>query len=218
MKMKSGIRILLVDDHQMLRDGLTALINGEENMTVSGQAATGEEALKFLHENEVDVVIMDISLQGMSGLEAIKLIRKRGFDTRIIVLSMHNDQEIISQAFKAGSNGFVPKSTAHEQLLSAIRAVASGIMYMHPASAAETISKMAQQHSFYLKLGQLSHRELEVCTLTARGYTRTEISQKLTIKPKTVDTYRSRVMEKLELSSRAQLVEFAINAGLLANE
>lgn len=218
MKTEEKIKVYLVDDHQMLKDGLEALLDGEQNLMVVGQASSGEEALKEIQEREVDVIIMDIGLEGMSGLETIKLIRKLGLTTKIIVLSMHSDQEIISQVFKVGSNGFVPKSTAHDNLLTAIRSVSKGEKYLHPGTAAEAIQRMSQQHTASLQLGDLSNRELEVFTLTAMGYTRTEISEQLNIKPKTVDTYRSRAMQKLDLHSRAGLVEFAVSTGILSHD
>lgn len=218
MKTEEKIKVYLVDDHQMLKDGLGVLLDGEQDLMVVGQASSGEEALKEIQELEVDVIIMDIGLEGMSGLEAIKLIRKLGLSTKIIVLSMHSDQEIISQVFKVGSNGFVPKSTAHDHLLTAIRNVSKGEKYLHPGAAAEAIQQMSKQHTASLQLGELSDRELEVFTLTAMGYTRTEISEQLNIKPKTVDTYRSRAMQKLELNSRAELVEFAVSTGILSHD
>ncbi len=218
MKTEKKIKVYLVDDHQMLRDGLGVLLDGEKDLMVVGQASSGEEALKEIQEHEVDVIIMDIGLEGMNGLETIKLIRKLGLMTKIIVLSMYSDQEIISQAFKVGSNGFVPKSTVHDHLLTAIRSVSKGEMYLHPGAAAEAIQQMSKQHTASLQLGELSDRELEVFTLTAMGYTRTEISAQLNIKPKTVDTYRSRAMQKLDIHSRAELVEFAISTGILSHD
>jgi two-component system response regulator NreC len=207
--------VLLVDDHQMLKDGLRLLINGEPDMTVTAEASTGKEALKMIRNTPLDVVILDLGLEGMSGLEVIKILREMGNDIKIIVLSMHGDQDMITQVFKVGGDGFVPKSTAHDHLLMAIRTVLSGDTYMHPSSAADTIQYMRTHYRTSLKLGELSDRELEVVTLTVLGYTRSEISKQLNIKPKTVDTYRARAMEKLQLDSRAELVQFAIKAGLL---
>lgn len=218
MKAESKIKVYLVDDHQMLKDGLGVLLDEEQDLTVVGQASSGEEALREIQEHEIDVIIMDIGLEGMSGLETIKLIRKQGLMMKIIVLSMHSDQEIISQVFKVGSNGFVPKSTAHDHLLTAIRSVSKGEIYLHPEAAAEAIQKMSKQYTASLQLRKLSDRELEVFTLTAMGYTRTEISAQLNIKPKTVDTYRSRAMQKLDLHSRAELVKFAVNTGILSHD
>lgn len=211
------IRILLVDDHQMLRDGLKILIDGEPEMVIIGEAQTGEEALGIIEQLSPDVVVMDLGLPGIGGLATIKSIRKKCIACKIVVLTMHGEQEMITQSFKAGADGFVPKSTAHTHLLDAIRTVTSGERYLDPDAAIDMVEEVTIRFEKAMMLRELSERELEVFTLTSLGYTRTEISEQLAISPKTVDTYRLRSMEKLELETRADLVRFALEAGIMTN-
>ena len=212
------IRILLVDDHQMLREGLRILINGEEEMAVVGEAASGEEALALMYDLNPDVVIMDLGLPGIGGLAAIKAIRDSSHECKIVVLTMHGEKAMISQSFKAGANGFVPKSTAHTHLLEAIRTVYAGERYLDPDAAVSMVEEVTDRFEKAMLLRDLSEREAEVFTLTAMGYTRTEISEQLAISPKTVDTYRLRSMDKLGLENRADMVRFALQAGIMTND
>lgn len=214
----NSYRILLVDDHQMLRDGLRLLIGGYEEFEVVGEAQSGETALLLIEKLLPDVVVVDLGLPGMSGLEVIQQIRNKPYDCKIIVLTMHGEHEMIAEAFKVGSNGFIPKSAAHTHLLEAIHAVLRGERYLHPDSAVEMMEKVTNRFEKTLLLKDLSEREVEVFTLTALGYTRSEISEQLTISPKTVDTYRQRALEKLNLKTRAELVQFALQAGIMQNE
>jgi len=159
-----------------------------------------------------------LGLPDINGLEVIMKIRQNDLRLRIVVLSMHGEQEIISKVFKVGGDGFVPKSSAHNSLLDAIRVVMKGEKYIHPTSAVSTIRGMTQQYEIQMMLNDLSERELEVIKLTVAGYTRTDISDLLNISPKTVDTYRLRAMEKLRLENRVNLIQFALKAGLLDND
>jgi DNA-binding NarL/FixJ family response regulator len=136
---------MLVDDHQMLREGLRILINGEDEMAVIGEAASGEEALTLMFDLNPDVVIMDLGLPGIGGLAAIKSIRDSSLECKIVVLTMNNNKTMISQSFKAGANGFVPKSTAHIYLLEAIRTVIEGERYLDPDAAADMAEEVADQ-------------------------------------------------------------------------
>lgn len=210
-----GIRVLLVDDHQVLRDGLKALINSEDDLHVIAEAETGEQGIELAQKLAPDVVVMDLGMPGMSGMEAIRKIRAQKIICRIVVLSMHNDKEVILQAVKAGCDGFVPKSTAHTNLLQAIRIVHSGERYLHPSAASVLVDELAEKSGKSLLLENLSNREQEVVRLSAMGYTSREIGEKLALSPKTVDTYRQRAMVKLNLEHRAELVKFALRAGLL---
>lgn len=212
------IRVVLVDDHQMLRDGLKLLIDGEADMITVGEAQTGEESIAVVIELQPDVVVMDLGMPGRGGLEAIRELRGRSSSQKIVILTMHGEQEMITESFKAGCDGFVPKSTAHTHLLEAIRSVINGERYLHPDVAVGMMEGMTERHEKAMMLKDLSEREVEVFTLTALGYTRTKISEQLAISPKTVDTYRLRAMEKLELDNRAKLVRFALQAGILSDE
>jgi two-component system response regulator NreC len=217
MKAKDTIGIMLVDDHQMLRDGLRLLIETENDMRIVAEAASGEETLDMLSMDlgGVDVVVLDLGLPGMGGLDTIVEMRRRDLACRVVVLTMHNDRAIISRAIKAGVDGFVPKSAAHSHLLQAIRAVYQGQQYLHPQSISAVFPMLGRTESKNLRLQQLSDRECEVLQLIAKGHTSREIGEMLTLSPKTVDTYRLRCMKKLALTSRAELVQFALEIGLL---
>lgn len=215
---KKTIRVILVDDHQILRDGLKILIDGESDLEVIGEAKNGEEAIILVDTLHPDVVIMDLGMPGMGGLDAIRLVKKTSSKSKVVVLTMHGEKEMISQSFKAGSDGFVPKSIAHSHLLEAIRTVVKGERYLNPDSAVNLMEEVSQRFEKTLMLKDLSEREVEVFTLVALGYSRIVISDQLSISPKTVDTYRMRAMEKLKLENRAAMIRFAIQAGMMIDE
>jgi two-component system, NarL family, response regulator NreC len=212
---KDVIQILLVDDHQVLRQGLRVLLAGEDDMEVVGEAGNAEEAIQLATESQPDIVVMDLGLPGLSGLDAIREIRERGISVGIIVLSMHSGREFVMQAIQAGSDGYVPKSSAHTDLLQAIRAVHQGKRYLHPEAATAVVDELLEKHEETQLLEILSDREKEVLQGTAMGFTSREIGEKLALSPKTVDTYRQRAMEKLKLEHRSEVIQFALRAGLL---
>ncbi len=212
---ENSIRIILVDDHQVLRDGLKALINSEVDLQVIAEAENGQTAIDLFQELHPDIIIMDLGMPGMSGMAAIKKIRKLDADVRIVVLSMHNDREVVLRAIKAGSDGYVPKSTAHTNLLEAIRVVHSGQRYLHPSAASALIDEFNEKEEQSLLLENLSDREREVLRHSAMGFNSREIGETLALSPKTVDTYRQRAMLKLGLEHRSDVVKFALKAGLL---
>ncbi|MCM1564506.1 MAG: response regulator transcription factor [Dehalobacter sp.] len=214
----SNYRVLLVDDHRMLLDGLELLLAGYPEYEVVGEALSGEKALALLTILNPDIVVIDLALPGISGLEVIQDIRKQAYTCKIIVLTMHNDKDMISEILKAGADGFVPKSAAHTHLLEAFHTIVTGGRYLHPGSAFSMFEEFSNSYEKKLRLKDLSERELEVLTLTALGYSRSDISGNLNISPKTVDTYRQRSMEKLNLNSRAELVQFALLVGIMQNE
>ncbi|MFZ5908461.1 MAG: response regulator transcription factor [Chloroflexota bacterium] len=209
------IRILLVDDHQVLRDGLRALLEGEEDMIVISEAGTGKEAIRFASESRPDVIVMDLGLPDGNGINVIRELRSKKIPVHIVVLSMYNDRELVTRALEAGSDGYVPKSSAHSDLLQAIRIVHQGQRYLHPIAATALINGMLdkQEGNHLLKL--LSDRETAVLRLIAMGFTSREIGERLALSPKTVDTYRQRAMNKLELENRADVIRFSLRAGLL---
>lgn len=209
------ISVLLVDDHQVLRDGLQALLDAEEDITVLGGAGTSEEGVRLTLDRRPDVVVMDLGLPDDSGLDAIQQIREAGVDCRIIVLSMHTGREFVMQAVEAGCDGYVPKSSAHTSLLKAIRVVQEGERYLHPKAATALVESITQPPTEAELLGRLSKRELEVLRLTAMGFTSREIGQQLSLSHKTVETYRQRASNKLDLHHRPDLVRFALRAGIL---
>lgn len=212
---ESVIRVLLADDHQVLRDGLRALLNSEADMRVVGEAGTGGEAIRLVLEVQPDVVVMDLGMPGVSGLDAIREIRRQNPQIRVLVLSMHSGREVVMQAIKAGCDGYVPKSSAHTNLLRAIRVVYSGERYLHPTAATAVVDELTDRQEKAGLLSVLSDREKEVLQLTAMGFTSREIGAKLALSPKTVDTYRQRAMDKLNLEHRSDVIRFALHAGLL---
>jgi DNA-binding NarL/FixJ family response regulator len=212
------IRILVTDDHAVLRAGLTALLNAEPDLTVVGEASDGSECLRVAQAVQPDVILLDINMPGMNGLEVLPLLRQSTPQSRILVLTMHDDTTYLRQVLRAGGAGYVLKQAADKELLSAIRTVHSGGTFLHPAHAQSLLndptpaSAPAQSDN---RLAQLSEREQEVLTLIALGYSNKEIAEKLFLSVKTVETYKTRIMEKLELTTRAALVRFALQHKLL---
>lgn len=209
------VRILLVDDHKVLRDGLRALLESEDDLVVIAEAGTGQDAITLTEEHLPDVIVMDLGLPDMSGLEAIRTIRKTNKQSRIVVLSMYSRREFVVPAIEAGCDGYVPKSSTHTSLLEAIRVVLRGERFLHPTAATALMESMTSKQSEAEKFALLSEREQAVFRLSALGFTSRETGEQLFISPKTVDTYRQRAMEKLELLHRSDLIKFALRAGLL---
>jgi len=210
------IRILLADDHQVLRAGLKALLEGEPDMKVVGEASTGEEAVEKAKFLKPDVVVMDLSMPGMGGLEATRSITEAQV-ARVLVLTMHAEEEYLLPVLEAGGSGYVKKTSADMDLTAAIRTVARDEVFLYPNAARLLLQgfRVRGDKRDDDPLLRLTERERDVLTMTAEGFSSSEIGEKLFISPKTVDTYRSRIMQKLELTHRSQLVRFALNAGLL---
>lgn len=211
----TAVKVLLVDDHAVLRAGLCALLENQEDLEVLGQAETADEALEMVGHLRPDVVVMDLGMPGMLAFDAIRLIRRSHPGTRVIVLSMHKGSAVVTRALEAGADGYVPKSSAHTDLLRAIRTIRSGKAYLHPSAATELVESIRTADSVQVTLSTLSDREREVMQWTARGYSSREIGDMLAISGKTVDTYRSRIMQKLNLEHRSQLVDLAFKAGMI---
>lgn len=214
-----AIRVLLADDHAMLRAGLRALIGAEPDMEVVGEAGDGSEAVKLAQELHPDVVVTDISMPVMDGLEATKQITAALPDTRVLVVTMHAEEQYLLRVLEAGGSGYVLKRSADTELMEAIRTVYRGEAFLYPS--ATKLLLQAYQHPGQAsprEMPKLSEREAEVLRLTAEGYSNSEIGSQLYLSPKTVDTYRQRIMEKLGLHHRAELVRYAISTGLLRAE
>ncbi len=213
----SEIRILLVDDHAMFRAGIRALLESEERLTVVGEAATGDEAVDEVRALKPHVVVMDLSMPGSNGLEATRRITALGLDTRILVLTVHAEEEYLVPVVEAGASGYLTKTSADRDLIEAIQVVARGEVFLPPKATRLLLQqyKSADQNPDLAGLHELSSREQEVLALTAEGFSSREIGKKLFISPKTVDTYRARIMDKLRLNHRSELVRFALRVGLL---
>jgi DNA-binding NarL/FixJ family response regulator len=217
--MEGDIRILLADDHAILRAGLRLLLDAEPDMVVIDEVATGEDAVDRVKLLKPDVVIMDLFMPGMGGLEATQKIADLDVGTRVLVLTVHAEEEYLLPVLEAGGSGYVTKTSADQDLVRAIRTVARDEVFLYPSAAKLLLQgyRTADEPGDD-PLSPLSEREREVLGFTAAGYSSAEIGKKLFISPKTVDTYRSRIMEKLGLTHRSELVRFALNTGLLKSE
>lgn len=214
------IQVLLVDDHAVLRAGLRALLEAEPGIAVVGEAGTGEEGVRRAGELRPDVVVMDLSMPGLGGLEATRQIAALDQGTRVLVLTMHGEEEHLLPVLEAGGSGYVNKRSADEELIEAIRTVARGDVFLYPSAAKLLLRGLKQKREPGEEdpLDRLTEREREVLSFTVEGFSSTEIGKKLFISPKTVDTYRARIMEKLGLHHRSELVRFALRKGLLRAE
>ncbi len=215
--MADEIKVLLVDDHAVLRAGLTALLDAEDDLHVIGEASNGEDAIELARTLRPDVVIMDLSMPGLGGLEATRRISALELGVKILVLTAHAEEEYLFPVLDAGGSGYVTKTRADDDLISAIREVSRGEVFLY-APATKLLLQRYQERNDESEAGQLqqlSQREREVLALTAEGFSSSEIGERLFISPKTVDTYRSRITQKLGLKHRSEVVRFALQTGLL---
>lgn len=212
-------RLLLADDHAVLRSGLRLLLDAQPDLKVVGEAGDGAEALRLAAELRPDLVLLDLTMPGLSGLEALPALRKAAPGARVLILTMHDDEGYLRQALRAGASGYVLKKAADAELISAVRAVMRGEMYVHPSLTRALVEELlppAASNSSGDPWDALSEREQEVLKLVARGHTSAEIGERLSLSAKTVETYRARGMDKLGLRSRAALVQFALAHNLLS--
>lgn len=211
------IRILLVDDHAVLRAGLRALLNAEPDFEVVGEAGDGREAIEQAERLRPDIVVMDLAMPVMGGLEATRVITSRLAGIRVLALTMHAEEQYLLQLLRDGGSGYVLKRSADHELIDAIRTVSRGDAYLYPGAIKLVLAEYARdgRRVSERRPHDLSEREEVVLKLTAEGYTNHEIGERLCISPKTVDTYRQRIMEKLDLHHRAELVHFAVDHGML---
>lgn len=218
------IRILLADDHAVLRAGLKALLNAQPDMTVVGEAEDGESCVRQTAALRPDIVLLDINMPRCNGLEALARLRAEVPESRVLVLTMHDDFGYLRQVLAAGGAGYVLKQAAGEELLLAIRAVYDGGIYLHPrhtkALLEGTLDRAHDRDASGENegLALLSERERQVLRLVALGYRNSEIAEMLYLSVKTVETYKARLMEKLGLRSRAALVRFALETGILEKQ
>jgi DNA-binding NarL/FixJ family response regulator len=211
-----AITVLLADDHAVLRSGLRALLNAEPDLSVVGEAGDGADAVRQALALRPDVVVMDISMPVMDGLAATRQITSQLPATRVLVLTMHAEEQYLLRVLEAGGSGYVLKRSADTELIEAIRAVARGEAFLYPSATALLLGAYRRgEHAPRPGEERLSEREIDVLRLTAEGYSNTEIGAQLYLSPKTVDTYRQRIMEKLDLHHRSELVRYALRAGLL---
>ena len=213
------IRVVLVDDHAIVRTGLKAVLGATPDITVVGEAAGGNAALELLARTPADVVVMDLSMADGDGLSATRAITREGANAaRVLVLTMHAEESYVEPVLAAGASGYLVKSTADRELVEAVRAVARGDTYVG-AVAQRTLAQGARRREELSaereRYEKLTDREREVMQLFAEGYTAPQIGEQLSISPKTVDTYKQRVNDKLGLTTRADYVKMALRLGLL---
>jgi two-component system, NarL family, invasion response regulator UvrY len=204
------IRILLVDDHSIVRDGLKRILAATPDLEVAGEAASGEAALALVKANDYDVAMLDMSMPGLSGVDLIKRLKLEKPRLRILVLSMHGEQQYAARALKAGASGYLNKDSASELLLGALRKIAAGGVHIGEAAAASLLqsgNKPAHE--------TLSDREFEVLRLLVNGLGPTEIGERLHLSVKTVSTHKTRILEKLNVKSTAELVRYAMENRLV---
>ncbi len=211
------IRILLVDDHTILRQGLRRLLEGEEGIEVVGEARDGREAVARAKELAPDVILMDLAMPALNGLDATRRILKIQPNARILVLSMYLDDDYVSQALEAGVAGYIMKDAPASELLRAVREVASGSAYFTPRIPQATIERYRAAHEADRKRAEvaLTHREREVLKLLAEGHTVKEVADLLHLSQKTVDTHKTNLMKKLDIHNRVELVKYAIQRKII---
>lgn len=215
----SAIRVLIADDHVVMREGMSVLLEAEPDIDVVGQAGDGQEAWEKALELQPDVVLMDITMPKKSGLEVTQHLQNSLPETRVLILTMHEGDEFFFRTLQAGASGYVLKGASPDELLAAIRAVHQGGVYLYPTMAAKLmndyLSRPASEQATY---DDLTPREREILTFIAEGLTSREIAEKLTISVNTVQTHRQNIMEKLDLHNKSELIKYAIRKGLISVE
>jgi two-component system, NarL family, response regulator NreC len=209
-----SIRVVLVDDHAILRSGLRRVLDAEPDIEVVGEAESADRAVFEALSNKPDVVVMDLMMPGKSGIEGMPAVLQAVPDVKVLVLSMQDDPRYVREAFEVGAAGYVLKEAADTEVVGAIRAVAGGERYVHPALGARLVAAEAEERK-RAEADPLSEREREVLRLLALGHTNQEIAKMLYISVRTAETHRAHIMQKLRLSSRAELVRYALENGLI---
>ena len=210
------IRILIADDHGVLRAGLRALLNAEPDLEVVGEAADGHEALRLTKALHPDILLLDISMPGPGGIEVTQRVKQTLPGTRILILTVHEDEGLLREAIRAGAAGYIVKRAVESELINAIHAVWRGDLYVHPAMTRALLKDLQPPSSpERTPVEPLTPRETEVLRLIAQGYTNRQIAEKLTISVRTVETHRANITGKLGLRSRVELVRYAREHGLL---
>jgi len=215
------IQVLLVEDHTIVRKGLRSLLDGEAGIEVTGEAQDGREAIERVQQLHPDVVVMDIAMPTLNGLEATRQIKKRFPEVKVVALTMHANEEYISQILRAGASGYVVKQAAPAELVCAIQAAYWGDSFLSPSISKKVIEEyirraeaMGEEDSY----DRLTDREREVLQLIAEGYSNREIAELLHISVKTVEAHRAHLMDKLDIHSTAQLTQYAIRKGVITPE
>jgi len=217
------IRVVVADDHAVLRSGLKLLLDAQMDIEVVGEASDGAEAINKTAELKPDVLLLDITMPNIGGIDALRTIKKKTPSVSILILTMHENEGYLLEALKAGASGYILKKVADNELISAIKAVYSGEFFIPTTLTKSVVKEMVSGGVSREETGdndqeQLSPRELEVLTLVAQGYTNQQMADSLFLSVKTVETYKARVMEKLNLHSRVELVRYALQHGFLTKD
>lgn len=220
--MKDGvITVILIDDHAVVRAGLKAVLGSAKDIQVIGEGSNGKEAVSLAARLDPDVIVMDLSMAEMDGAEATRELVGKKTRARVLILTMHAEDSYLIPLLEAGASGYLVKSAADRELVDAVRAVSKGDVYMQPSAAralASNIQRKAEHADDRTKYDKLTEREQDVLRLVARGFSAPEIGEKLFISPKTVDTYKQRINEKLGLTHRSDYVDFALKLGLMTEK
>jgi two-component system, NarL family, invasion response regulator UvrY len=208
------MKILICDDHKIVRDGLKQILFHLKNVDFIDEAKNGEEVISIIKNKSFDVILLDISLPDKNGLEVLQSVKQKSPSTNVLMLSMHPQEQYALRALKLGASGYLTKDTASEELLKAVEKVSSGGKYISQ-SLAENLASMFENNSARQKHELLSDREFEVLLKLANGKSLQEIGDELFISAKTVSTYRTRIMEKMEFGSNAEITKYCINNGLI---
>jgi len=216
------IRVMIVDDHAILRAGLRMLINAQADMEVVSEAPDGEKAIEEVREAKPDVTLLDLTMPRVGGMKALQEIAHKSRETRVLVLTMHDDPAYLRSALAAGASGYLLKRAVDSELIAAIRALHRGGIFVDPRLASvlvqDVLAKKRTKNSPQEPIKILSDRELQVLQLVARGYSSTQIAKQIAVGVKTVETYRARFAEKLGLRTRSDVIRFAVQMGLLTPE
>ena len=212
------LRIALADDHHLIRSGLELLLGSNETLAIVGEASDGSAALALVEQLQPDILLLDLAMPGMDGLECLRELKRRNLPTRVIVLTMYEDENYVLEAMLAGAQGYVQKSAIDTELFQAIENVAAGKLHLNEKSAKSALSLLLaerQKSDASSVSAALSPREQEVLKLYARGFSLREIAEQLGLSVKTIDTYKTRVMEKLGFSKKNELIAYAVKQGFL---
>jgi two-component system response regulator NreC len=211
------IRVVLIDDHAVVRSGLRLLLDGQDDIEVVAEGGNAKDAIFRARALKPDVILLDVVMPGESGIEVLPQLLKESPESRVLVLSMQDDPSYVREAFAAGANGYVLKEAADEEVIAAVREIAAGGHYVHPALGARMVAADAEDRAA-AAADPLSDREREVLRLLALGHTNQEIAEHLYISVRTAESHRAHIMQKLRLATRAELVRYALTHGLLAED
>ncbi len=211
----SGVRLLIADDHAVVRQGIRQILTDAPEVHIVAEASTGAEALELMRSSDVDLVLLDISMPGLNGLDVVRQVRHDQPSVRVLVLSVHPEEQYAVRVMKAGASGYLTKDSAPEELISALRCIAGGHKYLTP-SLAERLASEVETGTDRLPHETLSDREYQVMLLIAEGLRVQDIAERLTLSAKTVSTYRTRLLQKMKMHGSSEVVRYAVRHGLIS--